>query len=425
MPSNFPKSVVVIGAGAFGLSTALAISSRYPDTTITVIDRLTPPSLFPASQAFDANYSANYLDDRYETLADKAQDILRNDPAVAPHYFEQGFTFISDGIAGEFDDLTTNMLNNIKSKHPESAYVELNTPEEVYQSLHGKEAELVPEFNAEAIIKIYYDRCRARKNVKFLLGTPVDALIYGERKEEVLGVALEDGRRILAEKTICCTGAWSSRLVKLDGIFSANAVGLVYIKLTPEENEKYEHISCHTNLVTGLNIFQPINGWLKILRRGAGLQNTTVLKDPENPDKTYKASYPRTAVDDPSQWVPLSFEKSVREELREIFPAMADRRFDLARFCWLEQTTTGDFLICPHPKFKNLQMAIGGSFHGWKFLPLLGEFVTDSINGDLEPGLAHRWSWEQKLDADMKKLGFLAEGQKVEFQQYVGGVTKL
>lgn len=82
-------------------------------------------------------------------------------------------------------------------------------------------------------------------------------------------------------------------------------------------------------------------------------------------------------------------------------------------------------MICPHPKFKNLQMAIGGSFHGWKFLPLLGEFVIDSINMDLAPQIAHKWGWEQKLDANMKKLGFLTEGQKIEFQQYVGGATRL
>ena len=111
-------------------------------------------------------------------------------------------------------------------------------------------------------------------------------------------------------------------------------MGIVYIKLTPEEDEKYRHVSCHTNLVTGLKIFQPLNGWLKILRRGAGLQNTTALKDPEDPKKTYKASYPHTVVDDPDPWIPLTFEASLREELREIFPAMANRRFDMARFCW-------------------------------------------------------------------------------------------
>lgn len=44
MPSkSFPKSVVIVGAGVFGLSTALAIAKRHPSTRITVVDRLVPP----------------------------------------------------------------------------------------------------------------------------------------------------------------------------------------------------------------------------------------------------------------------------------------------------------------------------------------------------------------------------------------------
>lgn len=39
----FPKSVLIVGAGAFGLSTALAIAKRHPSTRITVVDRLVPP----------------------------------------------------------------------------------------------------------------------------------------------------------------------------------------------------------------------------------------------------------------------------------------------------------------------------------------------------------------------------------------------
>lgn len=261
---------------------------------------------------------------------------------------------MSDGRAGEFDDLVTNMLDNVKSKHLPSKYIELKTPEEVYESLHGTRARPVLEeklgrqrqwqlgytstrcatVDAEAVIKIYFDRCRLMQNIEFVLGTPVDTLIYDSSRKTVLGVELENGKRFEAQKTIIATGAWSSRLVKLDGLFTTNAVGIVYIKLTPEENDQYKHISCHTNLVTGVNIFTPMKGWLKILRRGAGIQNTTVLKDPEDSTATYKASYPRTAYDDPNQNIPFSFETSLREELEEIFPAMAKRHFDLTRFCW-------------------------------------------------------------------------------------------
>lgn len=42
---SFPSSLIIIGAGIFGLSTALAVARRYPSTNIIVVDRLTPPVL--------------------------------------------------------------------------------------------------------------------------------------------------------------------------------------------------------------------------------------------------------------------------------------------------------------------------------------------------------------------------------------------
>lgn len=38
-----PSEIIIIGAGIFGLSTAIAVANRHPSTTVTVVDRLTPP----------------------------------------------------------------------------------------------------------------------------------------------------------------------------------------------------------------------------------------------------------------------------------------------------------------------------------------------------------------------------------------------
>ena len=40
---SFPSQVIVIGAGVFGLSTALALTKRHPLTQVTVVDCLVPP----------------------------------------------------------------------------------------------------------------------------------------------------------------------------------------------------------------------------------------------------------------------------------------------------------------------------------------------------------------------------------------------
>ena len=370
MAPNFPDTVIIIGAGVFGLSTALAIARHHPSTKVTVIDRHTPPvqdgtsvdtskilrpgeSLGHEALCSRADTKIDYVDKVYEKLADKAQALIKNDPELQPHYFERGFTFCTDGADGEMNTLWEQMFDNIKETQPAANWNELKDPGTVYRHLHGEDSVPTPTselvgprmwmkgytskrcatVNAEGMVKVYYDRCCQQPSINFVLGTPVDRLLYGADLC-VDGVVLDDGRALRAQTTVLATGAWSSRLVNLDHQMHANAVGIAYIKLSPEEYEKYKDIACHTNLVTGVNLFTPLGGYLKILRRTAGLRNTVTLKDPEDPSKTYQASYPLTKVDDPTQTLSAGMEKSIRDEMREILPQFANHPFAQTKFCW-------------------------------------------------------------------------------------------
>jgi hypothetical protein len=64
-------------------------------------------------------------------------------------------------------------------------------------------------------------------------------------------------------------------------------------------------------------------------------------------------------------------------------------------------TKNRDFLITPHPHCKGLYLATGGSFHGWKFLPIIGQYVAQMLEGALEEDLSRRWSWDRAPDPDM------------------------
>lgn len=59
-------------------------------------------------------------------------------------------------------------------------------------------------------------------------------------------------------------------------------------------------------------------------------------------------------------------------------------------------TPTHDFLISSHPHCPNLFVATGGSFHGWKFLPVIGDYVVDMMQGTLSAEYADRWAWDKK-----------------------------
>jgi sarcosine oxidase/L-pipecolate oxidase len=61
-------------------------------------------------------------------------------------------------------------------------------------------------------------------------------------------------------------------------------------------------------------------------------------------------------------------------------------------------TPTHDFLICPHPQCARLYIATGGSFHGWKFLPIIGKYIVRMLNGTLDGPFAKRWAWDRDPD---------------------------
>jgi monomeric sarcosine oxidase len=72
--------------------------------------------------------------------------------------------------------------------------------------------------------------------------------------------------------------------------------------------------------------------------------------------------------------------------LAERFPALKGAPLIEARVCQYENTSNGDFLIDRHPDFDNLWLVGGGSGHGFKHGPALGEYVAARIveGGEIE-----------------------------------------
>jgi sarcosine oxidase len=76
-----------------------------------------------------------------------------------------------------------------------------------------------------------------------------------------------------------------------------------------------------------------------------------------------------------------------RAYLGERFPALKNAPLVESRVCQYENTSSGDFLIDRHPDFENVWIAGGGSGHGFKHGPALGEYVAERITkaGSIEP----------------------------------------
>lgn len=79
--------------------------------------------------------------------------------------------------------------------------------------------------------------------------------------------------------------------------------------------------------------------------------------------------------------------KAVREYLAQRVPLLADAPVTETRVCQYENTSNGDLLLDRHPQFENVWLVGGGSGHGFKHGPVVGEYVSDMIlgKGALEP----------------------------------------
>lgn len=70
-----------------------------------------------------------------------------------------------------------------------------------------------------------------------------------------------------------------------------------------------------------------------------------------------------------------------RAFLADRFPLLATAPLVESRVCQYENTATGDFLIDRHPELDNVWLVGGGSGHGFKHGPAVGEHVCALIDG--------------------------------------------
>ena len=79
--------------------------------------------------------------------------------------------------------------------------------------------------------------------------------------------------------------------------------------------------------------------------------------------------------------------EGIREYVARRFPALKDAPITETRVCQYENSSNGDFLIDRHPELSNVWFVGGGSGHGFKHGPAVGEYVAGQVLGDakLEP----------------------------------------
>jgi sarcosine oxidase / L-pipecolate oxidase len=277
--------------------------------------------------------------------------------------------------------------------------------------------------DAEATMIWLREKVTATNRVEFITGK-VANLIFSADSKTVKGAALENGDIIMSDRTILAAGSWTPSLINLRGIVQCTAQPLAYIPVSHSEAARLAKIPVQLNLSNGLFIIPPPGDslpgqdsqqpvYVKIARHFHGYLNPTVIPHPEphlsdSTSSTITISVPCTA---PHSTFPKSASIPLRDFARAILPKdISERPFAKTRLCHYADTPTGDFLIDYHPSYgKSLFVATGGSGHGYKFLPVMGEAITRClidtptgtskgiIDSNTMNSLRCKWAWRDPI----------------------------
>lgn len=435
--SNFPASYIILGSGVFGASTALHLIRAHPDADITLVDRDAHDAATRVAASWDWNkvVRADYADILYTKLALEAQDLWRADPVWRPFYHESGVVWVS-GTSFAKNVLANHAALGVESKL--SAYP-VDEARTMYDGLFegadytGVEEVLVNRGSGWAEAK---EALQSTIEAAIGLGVRyVTAEVTAVRFEQsgsrrrCRGVVTAEGTSISADRVVLCTGAYTPKLL-IDSApewtdlhagerILAFAVTEATAPLSPEER------SILDTMPVGINE-NPVErgddvGCLPLPGLGAvkcwgqiHFRNTTthpITKQPLSAPPMQR---------DYAQWeVSPVLQDDVHWALRSLFgEKKAGLKMENYRICWDAVTPTEDFIVSPHSACDGLFVATCGSFHGFKFLPVIGKYVVAMLAGELDPVLRERWGWDRERpprDTESRRARRCAQRELREF----------
>jgi glycine/D-amino acid oxidase-like deaminating enzyme len=368
--------VLVIGGGIFGVTTALELQARRCKVTLTDPGPLPHPlaESTDISKIVRCDYGA---DEDYTALAERALDGWRrwNTDWPVPRFHETGVSFLTrDPMQpGGFEHDSFTLL--ARRGH----HVERLDPTAI--------AARFPAYRPGAYTDGYFHReggwAESGAVVAHLIAEAIAAgvSIFGQRPaHRILDDGVVLGSTIFrADAIVVCAGAWTPLLVP-DLAADLRAVGQPVFHLRPADPALFS--------AARFPVF------------GADISRTGYYGFPARHDGTVKIANHGTGIqlapDAPRNVTPAQ-ESALRDFLRDSFPALAGAPITSRRLCVYCDTRDAHFWIDRHPGRPNLTVATGGSGHAFKFAPVIGSLIADTVLGVSHP-LAEKFRWRSDLD---------------------------
>ncbi|KAL9947988.1 hypothetical protein D7B24_004141 [Verticillium nonalfalfae] len=415
MPLLKSDPIVIVGAGAFGLSTALRLlEARFINITVLEKDD-TLPSRFSAANDLNKIIRAEYEDPFYTELTLEAIRAWQT-PLFAPHFHQTGFLHCVSGSAPERAAATLARFHDSAKRDPwiEKHVVPIEGPEDIRQHtwqyndgpLTGWRGYLNRlggyAHSANALLGVY--RFLRERGVKFYTGDrgAVTEIIYNEPSNPATprkstGARTKTGD-FPAKLVIVAAGAAAARLVPECGQHVvAKSWSVAHVQLTDDEASALRGVPVTYARDLGF-FFEPDlkTNLLKLCPMGGGYVNT----DPE----TGVSHAPE--VPGENSFMPPHDQRQVRRLLAQTLPALADRPLIKQSLCWFADTNDSDFIIDYVPNTDSTVLLMSGdSGHGFKMFPIVGNWVRDMLLATDGKQPISKFRWKAPVSTEGKDWG--------------------
>lgn len=182
---------------------------------------------------------------------------------------------------------------------------------------------------------------------------------------------LASGDTLSAGTFVLACGPWFPKVLpELMGRRIRIAMGHVFYFAVPPGDTRFSFPHMPSYGVPGCT------GWPALPPDHRGFRVRTGGRAPEDPDLS-------------DRWIAPEHHERPRQILRRHFPALAETPINETRACHYESSVDANFIVDTHPDFANVWLAGGGSAEAFKFGPVLGEYIARRVLGDdREPELA-------------------------------------
>jgi monomeric sarcosine oxidase len=360
--------IAVVGAGAFGGWTALHLLER--GARVTLLDAWGPGNSRASSGGETRVMRGTYGPDQpYTDMAARALELWAKYERRWKRQFlhRTGVLWMASGQDDAFERGSTKALRSAKIKFQELSRAQLK--------------KRWPQINFEGIEwGIFEPECGyldARASCQAVVEAFVAAggkyrqasvLAEGLENEPVGALALSDGSRLKADSYVFACGPWLGKLFPqaVGDLVQATKQDIFFFG-TPAGDDRFG--DAH------LPVWADHRGRFRYGIPGSDRRGFKIADDTRGPafDPT-----------DGERVISPETLRDIRDYVGFRFPALKNAPLVETRVCQYEQTPDSHFIIDRHPVSENIWLVGGGSGHGFKHGPAVGEVVAELILKDRE-----------------------------------------